>query len=236
MALDALPDGPVLQSSCSFCAVIDEDIRAGRYTQGARLDRIPEDEEEYSGGVQSTTDLTSLFWPEYENNTSSMDDLSRLNVMSGPTSNASTPRATSHDSAKAHPQPFADEWKKLRMLHARVHNTLDMFTGSLQERHAVDKHLCTQLGQVRSAILSKMDQAGTAASSESESGSSAAYSNDNKKSRKRQLPAASLAVLKNWLYTHRDNPYPTEIEKKAIAKEAGLDTTQVRNWCASVRA
>jgi hypothetical protein len=37
-------------------------------------------------------------------------------------------------------------------------------------------------------------------------------------------------VLKKWLFTHRDNPYPSEAEKRQLAKEANLDITQVRNW------
>lgn len=33
-----------------------------------------------------------------------------------------------------------------------------------------------------------------------------------------------------WFDTHRDNPYPTEPEKKDLAKLAGISVSQVRHW------
>lgn len=47
---------------------------------------------------------------------------------------------------------------------------------------------------------------------------------------RKYLPPYAVSVLSAWFDTHRDNPYPTEPEKKDLAKLAGISVSQVRHW------
>ena len=45
----------------------------------------------------------------------------------------------------------------------------------------------------------------------------------------------AVSILKEWLSTHLDNPYPTRQEKEQLMAKTGLDATQVNNWLLNCR-
>lgn len=49
------------------------------------------------------------------------------------------------------------------------------------------------------------------------------------------LPSSAVAVLKQWLSKHTDNPYPTEFQKKSLGQQLGLTHAQVSYWFINAR-
>ncbi|ESN99585.1 hypothetical protein HELRODRAFT_84083, partial [Helobdella robusta] len=41
--------------------------------------------------------------------------------------------------------------------------------------------------------------------------------------------------LKQWLYRHRDTPYPSRAEKLELSCQSNMTLTQVSNWFANAR-
>lgn len=53
--------------------------------------------------------------------------------------------------------------------------------------------------------------------------------------RRGHLPEKAIRQLKNWFYSHKSHPYPSEDEKNVLIECTGLSRAQINNWFTNAR-
>ena len=85
------------------------------------------------------------------------------------------------------------------------------------------------------SYLSAPKESPVVTSTESNSDTKEAPNSSEAKKRKGYWPRASSKILRNWLFEHRLNAYPSEREKRLLSEQTGLSYLQVVNWFLNAR-
>lgn len=48
-------------------------------------------------------------------------------------------------------------------------------------------------------------------------------------------PEHAVKILREWIYTHHLQPYPTNFEKQSLLEDTGLTMTQLNDWFSNAR-
>ena len=91
------------------------------------------------------------------------------------------------------------------------------------------------LERFRSNVGSHRLTANFGASSSGGGGASGSLWSTKRIKRRKNLPRKAKQVMMSWLNKNLKKPHPTELEKKKMAKEAGVSIEQVCNWFVNAR-